>query len=39
MTVLKEQPPRLLRGTPLASKGLRKTFGQREVLKLSLIHI
>lgn len=26
MTVLKEQPPRLLRGTPLASKGLRKTL-------------
>lgn len=39
MTVLKEQPPRLLRGIPLASSGLRKTFGQREVLKGIELHI
>ena len=39
MTVLKEQPPRLLRGIPLASNGLRKTFGQREVLKGIDLHI
>lgn len=39
MTVLKEQPPRLLRGIPLAAKGLRKAFGQREVLKGIDLHI
>ncbi|EKT4467155.1 aliphatic sulfonates ABC transporter ATP-binding protein [Pseudomonas putida] len=33
MTVLKEQPPRLLRGIPLAVQGVRKAFGQREVLR------
>ncbi|WP_060507561.1 aliphatic sulfonates ABC transporter ATP-binding protein [Pseudomonas sp. NBRC 111124] len=39
MTVLKEQPPRLLRGIPLAANGLRKAFGQREVLKGIDLHI
>ncbi|WP_286915635.1 MULTISPECIES: aliphatic sulfonates ABC transporter ATP-binding protein [unclassified Pseudomonas] len=39
MTVLKEQPPRLLRGIPLAANGLRKTFGQREVLRGIDLHI
>ncbi|MEB3901915.1 aliphatic sulfonates ABC transporter ATP-binding protein [Pseudomonas juntendi] len=39
MTVLKEQPPRLLRGTPLAAQGLRKAFGEREVLRGIDLHI
>ncbi|ANY90506.1 MULTISPECIES: aliphatic sulfonates ABC transporter ATP-binding protein [Pseudomonas] len=39
MTVLKEQPPRLLRGIPLAVQGVRKTFGQREVLRGIDLHI
>ncbi|MBA1193052.1 aliphatic sulfonates ABC transporter ATP-binding protein [Pseudomonas entomophila] len=33
MTSLTERPPHLLRGIPLASRGLRKTFGKREVLR------
>lgn len=39
MTVLKEQPPRLLRGIPLAVQGVRKAFGQREVLRGIDLHI
>ena len=39
MTVLKERPPRLLRGIPLAANGVRKAFGQREVLKGIDLHI
>jgi len=39
MTVLKEQPPRLLRGIPLATQGVRKSFGQREVLRGIDLHI
>ena len=33
MTVLKEQPQNLRRGIPLAVRQLRKTFGEREVLR------
>lgn len=39
MSVLKEQPPRLLRGIPLAVQGVRKAFGQREVLRGIDLHI
>ncbi|MDR2308777.1 MAG: aliphatic sulfonates ABC transporter ATP-binding protein [Paucimonas sp.] len=39
MTVLREQPPRLLRGIPLAASDLRRTFGQREVLRGIDLHI
>ncbi len=39
MTVLKEQPPHLLRGLPLAVRQLRKVFGTREVLKGIDLHI
>ncbi|KIU51703.1 MULTISPECIES: aliphatic sulfonates ABC transporter ATP-binding protein [Pseudomonas] len=39
MTVLKEQPPRLLRGIPLAVHKLQKTFGQRQVLRDIDLHI
>lgn len=39
MTVLKEQPPRLLRGIPLAVQGVRKAFGRREVLRGIDLHI
>lgn len=39
MTVLKQQPPHLLRGIPLATRELRKTFGKREVLKGIDLHI
>ncbi|AGZ37652.1 aliphatic sulfonates ABC transporter ATP-binding protein [Pseudomonas sp. SWI6] len=39
MTVLNEQPPRLLRGIPLAANDLRKTFGKREVLRGIDLHI
>ncbi|MEW5544012.1 aliphatic sulfonates ABC transporter ATP-binding protein [Pseudomonas soli] len=39
MTVLKAQPPRLLRGIPLAARDLRRTFGQREVLRGIDLHI
>ncbi|WP_409274172.1 aliphatic sulfonates ABC transporter ATP-binding protein [Pseudomonas sp. KCJK9111] len=39
MTVLKDNPPHLLRGIPLAANGLRKTFGSREVLKGIDLHV
>lgn len=39
MTVLKEQPPHLLRGIPLAVRGVRKAFGDREVLRGIDLHI
>ncbi|WP_296248297.1 aliphatic sulfonates ABC transporter ATP-binding protein [Pseudomonas sp. UBA4194] len=39
MTVLKEQPPHLLRGIPLAVRKLRKTFGERQVLRDIDLHI
>ena len=39
MTVLKEQPPRLLRGIPLAVQKVEKTFGQRKVLRNIDLHI
>ena len=39
MTILKEQPPRLLRGIPLAVRNVEKTFGQRKVLRDIDLHI
>ena len=39
MTILKETPPRLLRGIPLAAQNLQKTFGQRQVLRDIDLHI
>ncbi|MBK5010804.1 aliphatic sulfonates ABC transporter ATP-binding protein [Pseudomonas sp. S60] len=39
MTILNDSPQRLLRGIPLASSGLRKAFGPREVLKGIDLHI
>ncbi|MDV9032429.1 aliphatic sulfonates ABC transporter ATP-binding protein [Pseudomonas sp. RAC1] len=39
MSVLEKQPPHLLRGIPLAARGLRKAFGQREVLRGIDLHI
>lgn len=39
MTILKEQPPRLLRGIPLAVQNVEKTFGQRKVLRDIDLHI
>ncbi|NBA94068.1 aliphatic sulfonates ABC transporter ATP-binding protein [Pseudomonas sp. R5(2019)] len=39
MTVLKEQPPHLLRGIPLAVRKLHKAFGEREVLRNIDLHI
>ncbi|MBF8778452.1 aliphatic sulfonates ABC transporter ATP-binding protein [Pseudomonas fulva] len=39
MTSLERQPPRLLRGIPLAADGLRKAFGQREVLRGIDLHV
>ncbi|QBF28995.1 aliphatic sulfonates ABC transporter ATP-binding protein [Pseudomonas tructae] len=37
--MLKETPPRLLRGIPLAAQNLQKTFGQRQVLRDIELHI
>ena len=34
-----QQPPRLLKGIPLAVRKLRKAFGSREVLKAVDLHI
>lgn len=34
-----EQPPRLLRGIPLAVRKLQKTFGSRQVLREIDLHI
>ena len=34
-----QQPPRLLKGIPLAVRKLRKSFGAREVLKEIDLHI
>ena len=34
-----QQPPRLLKGIPLAVRKLRKAFGTREVLKEIDLHI
>ena len=39
MTLLKEQPPRLLRGIPLAARNVEKAFGQRKVLRDIDLHI
>lgn len=39
MTSLKQQPPHLLRGIPLAVRKLKKAFGAREVLKDIDLHI
>ncbi|WP_166358304.1 aliphatic sulfonates ABC transporter ATP-binding protein [Pseudomonas akapageensis] len=39
MTILHEQPPRLLRGIPLAVHKLRKAFGERQVLRDVDLHI
>ncbi|MDU9392515.1 aliphatic sulfonates ABC transporter ATP-binding protein [Pseudomonas sp. zfem002] len=39
MTILKEQPPRLLRGIPLAARNVEKAFGQRKVLRDIDLHI
>ncbi|MDD1012388.1 aliphatic sulfonates ABC transporter ATP-binding protein [Pseudomonas rubra] len=39
MSILKETPPRLLRGIPLAAQNLQKTFGQRQVLRDIDLHI
>jgi len=39
MTVFKPQPPHLLRGIPLAVKRLRKSFGERQVLRDIDLHI
>lgn len=39
MTSLKQQPPHLLRGIPLAVQNLKKAFGTREVLKDIDLHI
>ncbi|AAZ37420.1 aliphatic sulfonates ABC transporter ATP-binding protein [Pseudomonas savastanoi pv. phaseolicola] len=39
MTSLKQQPPHLLRGIPLAVRNLKKAFGTREVLKDIDLHI
>ncbi|MGF6592419.1 aliphatic sulfonates ABC transporter ATP-binding protein [Pseudomonas sp. 2835] len=39
MTILKDPPPRLLRGIPLAAQNLQKTFGQRQVLRDIDLHI
>lgn len=39
MTALREQPPHLLRGIPLAARKLRKAFGDREVLREIDLHI
>ncbi len=39
MTSLKQQPPHLLRGIPLAVQNLKKAFGPREVLKDIDLHI
>lgn len=39
MTSLKQQPPHLLRGIPLAVRKLKKAFGNREVLKDIDLHI
>ncbi|KPY61225.1 Aliphatic sulfonates import ATP-binding protein SsuB [Pseudomonas amygdali pv. sesami] len=39
MTSLKQQPPHLLRGIPLAVRNLKKSFGTREVLKDIDLHI
>jgi sulfonate transport system ATP-binding protein len=39
MTVFKEHPPRLLRGIPLALQNLRKSFGERQVLRDIDLHI
>ncbi len=39
MTSLKQQPPHLLRGIPLAVRKLKKAFGSREVLKDIDLHI
>ena len=34
-----QQPPRLLRGIPLAVRKLQKTFGSRQVLREIDLHI
>ncbi|UVJ43853.1 aliphatic sulfonates ABC transporter ATP-binding protein [Pseudomonas sp. LS1212] len=39
MTILQEQPARLLRGIPLAVRQLRKAFGERQVLRDIDLHI
>ncbi|MFK0087089.1 aliphatic sulfonates ABC transporter ATP-binding protein [Pseudomonas sp. NPDC090755] len=39
MTILKEPPARLLRGIPLAAQNIKKTFGQRQVLRDIDLHI
>lgn len=39
MTILQEQPARLLRGIPLAVRQLRKAFGERQVLRDINLHI